>query len=257
MPSTEESRSAWNSPWRGSSPGRSAAGSRHDSGTTNAAATIAISAAASPSSSSRSAPATRSLRSPHCQMHRPAAVASVVSERAETTSRWRSLAEHPADQHDADPGGQRDHGREPGVVDVGGGEGHRRLRRVAVQRRVARVQRRTRGARSTERSAARPAVGVAGGARRRDLVLDRRVAAAEDQARVERQADDAGDERRQHQRVAEPDLARLDPVRLAVVHRALEQADRVEGREHDPDRRPRRRRRSSPGRRRSGCRTRR
>ena len=37
-------------------------------------------------------------------------------------------------------------------------------------------------------------------------------------------------------RVAEPDLPRLDPVRLSVVHRALEEADRVEGRQRDADR---------------------
>ncbi len=96
MPRTEESKSAWKSPWRGSSPGRSAAGSRHDSGTTTAAARIAIRAPASPSSSRRRAPATRSSRSPHCQMHRPAAAASVASERAETKWRWRRSPTRPA-----------------------------------------------------------------------------------------------------------------------------------------------------------------
>ncbi len=95
MPSTELSRSPWNSACRGSSPGRSAAGSRHERGITTAAARIAISAPASPSSSSRSAPATRSSRSPHCQMQSPAAIARVVSERAETTSRWRRALKTP------------------------------------------------------------------------------------------------------------------------------------------------------------------
>jgi hypothetical protein len=36
-----------------------------------------------------------------------------------------SRAEHAAHQRGADPGRERDDGREPGVVDVGGGEGHR------------------------------------------------------------------------------------------------------------------------------------
>ena len=207
-----------------------------DSGTTKAAAKIAIRAAASPSSSSRSAPATRSLRSPHCQMHRPAAAASVVRRRPRRRARWRRSLRTPADQHDADPGGQRDHGREPGVVDVGGGEGHRRLARSRPAGAYAGSQP------ADPRGTVAAALGgrrlrSAGGARRRDLVLDRRVAAAEDQARVERQGDDAGDERRQHQpRRGGRSRATRPRRELAVVHRALEQADRVEGREHDADR---------------------
>ena len=47
-----------------------------------------MSAAESPSSSSRRAPATRSSRVPHCQMARPAAAASAVNDRIDTTRRW-------------------------------------------------------------------------------------------------------------------------------------------------------------------------
>ena len=88
MPSTDARSSAWKSPCRGSTSGGAAAGSRHDIGMQTAAAKIAISAAARPSSSRRNAPETRSSRVPHCQMQRPAAVASVVRDSAETTSFW-------------------------------------------------------------------------------------------------------------------------------------------------------------------------
>ena len=100
MPSTEASRSAWNSPWRGSSrplDRRLAPGQRHQ----NAAARIAISAIAIASSSIRSAPATRSLRSPHCQMHSPAAVASVDQRERRDEHPLAVLANTPAEQHDA------------------------------------------------------------------------------------------------------------------------------------------------------------
>ena len=46
------------------------------------------------------------------------------AESSETTGRWRRSLIRPGEQHDADPGGQRDHGRQPRVVDVGGGEAH-------------------------------------------------------------------------------------------------------------------------------------
>jgi hypothetical protein len=62
----------------------------------NAAATIAISVAASASSSSRSAPATRSFCSPHCQIESPAAAASVARPKIETTTRWRRSLNAPA-----------------------------------------------------------------------------------------------------------------------------------------------------------------
>ena len=250
MPRTEESRSAWNSPWRGSSPGRSAAGSRHDSGTTTAAARIAIRAPASPSSSSRRAPATRSLRSPHCQMQRPAAVASVTSERTETTTRWRRSPTRPAEQHHADPGGQRDHGREPRVVDLGGGEAHLS---PPARSGAYPVQPGRRSAPREQSGTARLRARGHGG----DLVLHGGLAAAQDQPGVQGQGDDAGDERRQHRRVAQ---ARSRASRRSRRAGCASCAGRGGSRRRPPTRprrRPRRRRRSSPGRPRSGCRTRR
>src|SRR5919201_3346646 len=69
----------------------------------------------------------------------------------------------------------------------------------------------------------------------RDLVLDRGVASPQDQTRIKGEGDDAGDERGQDGRVAERDLARLEPLGPAAVHRSLEEADGVEGRQRDAD----------------------
>ena len=53
-----------------------------------AAAVMQISEIASARSSSRSAPETRSLDSPHCQMQRPAAAPSAPSVTTVTKIRW-------------------------------------------------------------------------------------------------------------------------------------------------------------------------
>ena len=73
MPSTEPSSSAWYSP----EPACSAAGSRIERKTVKAAVRIAISEIEIARSSSRSAPVTRSVESPHCQISSPAVAASV------------------------------------------------------------------------------------------------------------------------------------------------------------------------------------
>ena len=74
IPSTEPSSSAWYSP----EPASSTAGSRIESRTQAAAVRIAISEIEIARSSRRSAPLTRSLDSPHCQISSPAAAASVT-----------------------------------------------------------------------------------------------------------------------------------------------------------------------------------
>ncbi len=56
----------------------------------------------------------------------------------------------------------------------------------------------------------------------------------QDQLRVQRKADDAEHQRGQDETVSEGDLARGDAVRLAVVHCALVEAQRVIGRHRDP-----------------------
>ena len=192
---------------------------------------------------------------PTARCRGPAAVASVVSESAETTSRWRAPLSRPAEQHDADRRrSARSRARARRSRCAGAGRSWRSAVRPprsgacgVVQRRPAR-RRATGGARRLRESAS--PVG--------DLVLDRRVASAQDQPGVQRQGDDAGDERRQHHARRGAPISRESAFSgEPVVHRALEEADRVEGRQRDADRRPRKRRRSSPGRRRSGCRTRR
>src|SRR5215211_4597041 len=70
----------------------------------------------------------------------------------------------------------------------------------------------------------------------RDLVLDRRVGSPQDQPRIERQRDDAGEERSEDGGVAKRDLPRLPALRQAIVHGALEEANRVVGGEGDADR---------------------
>ena len=63
--------------------------------------------------------------------------------------------------------------------------------------------------------------------------LDRPFAALQRELRVEREEEDHGDERHEHGGVAQGDLARVDAVAHAVVHRADEQAQRVDARHHD------------------------
>ena len=195
-----------------------------------AAATIAIRLTASARSSSRSAPATRSFCSPHCQMQSPAAAASVAeAERPRRRSAAaRAARTAPASSTTHEPGGQRDHGREPGVVDVGG------CRSVI---------------------AARPPTLIAcatssTGGSTLDL-LDRRLAARRgsgpgQSARATMQATSGASTTPSRSEISRDSA----PVGQPVVHRALVEAQRVEGGERDADRGDEARRRSSPGRRR-------
>jgi hypothetical protein len=74
IPSTEPSRSEWYSPL----PASSVAGSRTESRTAKAAVRTAISEIEIARSSSRSAPATSSFDSPHCQISIPAVAARAI-----------------------------------------------------------------------------------------------------------------------------------------------------------------------------------
>ena len=107
IPSTEPSSSVWYSPVAGLLDARARAARAARS---TAAAKTAISATARPSSSSRSAPATRSLRSPHCQMQSPAAAASV--SRVSAVREPLRAAEDAGEQDDADARGERDQRRD-------------------------------------------------------------------------------------------------------------------------------------------------
>ena len=171
------------------------------------------------SSSRRSAPAMRSTRSPQL----PDAAGrsrrrSVASARTGTSaSRDDAGAEQAEEQDERRAAEQREQRREPGPVDV---------RALDL-----RLRQRERDAHGVPRAAL-------GGGRR--LLRGRHRAVTTDSSpclqrelRVEREREDREHERHEHEAVAQRHLPRRHRRADAVVHRADEQPQRVDARQHD------------------------